>query len=132
MRQAQALERAPRASSAEIAIRAAGLRSLNDVLGPHIEKMKREDFCDVVAKAIRLGNLSEDAASMAMNLREWVRSDGDRRMPFPEWLAGEGGKRMSLLTQQWVRWALGEGTATAKRTTFHEWLLAGAPTAAPK
>jgi hypothetical protein len=119
MRRDHELNRAPRASGPEIAARAAGLRSLDAVMKAY-QEMNRHDFCDAVAIAAKSVNLSQDNASMAMSLREWVLSDGDRRMPFPEWLASEGRQHISSLNREWVGSALRE--KINRNMSFHEWL----------
>ena len=118
----QELERKPRASPEEIAQYAKQLTVLGGVARAY-DMMRRDDFCDVVLAAFREGNLSEQQASQASYVREWVLSGADRLTSFPEWLAtGEVLDRFAVLQREWLQAARQD--AAINRMSFHEWLAA--------
>jgi hypothetical protein len=117
LRKREALDKTQRASSQEKAERTARIRTMDDVVKAY-EKMRRDDFCEVVGSTVKAGNLSDADASSALHIREWVRCEGDLRMTFPEWLAGEGTQRLLLLNQEWL------SSGADPRTSFEEWWAA--------
>jgi len=123
-RHRQAIEQTSRASVAEIQMKAAQF-SPKELLGPAsaYNTMRRDDFCDVILTALREGSLSEEDATLAVYMREWVLSGGDLRTPFPEWLAsGEALDRLGVLQNEWIRAAFKD--AAIKRMSFNQWLAA--------
>ncbi len=116
-RQRQTLEQKPRASPEENTAHASHLRNIDDVMNAYV-KMKRADFCDVVAAVVRAGNLSDHDATFALHLREWVRCGADLRKSFPEWLEAEGRERILMLNREWLL------SGVDPRMSFNEWLAA--------
>jgi hypothetical protein len=117
LRQRQELDRAPRVSAATLAVQAQRLRTIDDVMNAY-NKMRREDFCDVVASVVRGGNLSHDAENMALYFREWVLSKADLQMvSFPEWLETDGRQRILSLNEEWLR------TCVDRHMSFNQWLV---------
>jgi hypothetical protein len=122
-RRRQAIERTPRASLAEIGLKAAQFSPRD--LGPgHLYNiMRRDDFCDVVITALRAGTLPDNDATFAVYLREWVLSGGDIRMSFVEWMeSGECLNRIGVLQNEWLSAASND--ATVKRMSLNQWLAA--------
>jgi hypothetical protein len=120
-RRRTAVEQRPRASLAEIGIKAAQYSPMH--VGPDsiYNTMRRDDFCDVVLTALRAGTLSETEATLAVYTREWVVSGSDLRTSFPEWLEAEGPQAMSSLSQEWLR------SEASQRTPFNDWYATRAP-----
>ena len=117
----QALERAPKATPAEIA------RYATEFTVDNVEKtycaMRRDDFCKVVLTALRVGNLSDDESALAVYIREWVLTNADERLSFPEWFAaGEGLARKALLDREWLE--ASSRDAAINRMSFNEWYSA--------
>jgi hypothetical protein len=113
LRQRLRLDQGPRASAAGNVERAARLRTIDDVTSA-CREMGSKDFCDIVLAAVRLGNLSKDGTSIALQLREWVITGAHLRTSFPEWLAVEGRERLALLNREWL-------ASPDRRMSFEEW-----------
>jgi hypothetical protein len=112
----QALERQTRATPAERHARVKRLRSSDDVHKAFSE-LRYADFSEVVAAAVLAGNFSDQDASHALHLRQWVRCGGAERTSFPEWMVSEGLEHFSKLNTEWLASGL-------TRTSFNEWLAA--------
>jgi hypothetical protein len=119
-RRRRALEQGPRATSEQLESEVERLRSINQLQLAY-NHLRHADFCDAVAEAVRRGNFSEDDATHAIHMREWVSSGGAWQGTFPEWLATEGRQHFLKLNGEWLR-------SGKKHTTFNDWLIGG-PTA---
>lgn len=117
--QRESIEAQPRMRPAEISSRISQLRTIDGAYQSY-SKMRRADFCDVIAGAVKAGNFSEDDASTALHLREWVRSGGDVKLSFPEWLEAEGSAHFLDLNRQWL--ASGD-----RNISFNDWLAKQEP-----
>jgi hypothetical protein len=109
-----AIEKMPRATTAENALRASRLKS-TDQLGEYYATMRRADYCDVVAEAVKARNFSDRDAGHALYTREWVRSGGALRMTFPDWMESEAREHILALNTKWLASGL-------RNTSFHDWL----------
>jgi hypothetical protein len=109
------LESSERIDESERRERAKTLSSIDAVKNAY-SKMKREDFCEMVAIAVAANNLSENDATTAMYLCEWTASKADWQLSFPEWLPSEGERRLAQLTDEWLKDKAG------KSLSFNQWL----------
>jgi hypothetical protein len=91
------------------------LQSTNGLIMAY-NRMRHSDFCDAVAEAVRRGNFSDDEATHAVYVREWVSCGAAWQTTFPEWLASAGQAHIMRLNTEWLR--CGE-----KHLSFNDWLV---------
>jgi hypothetical protein len=83
-------------------------------------RLRHSDFCDAVAEAVRRGNFSDDDATHAVYVREWVSSGAAWQTTFPEWLASAGRAHIMRLNSEWLR-------SGEKHLSFNDWLVGASP-----
>jgi len=114
-RRRRALEKGPRATPEQLEEEVDRLRSVNRLQMAY-NHLRHSDFCDAVAEAVRRGNFSDDDATHAVYVREWVSSGAAWQTTFPEWLASAGRAHIRRLNSEWLR-------SGEKHLSFNDWLV---------
>lgn len=117
-RRRRALEQGPRATAEQLEWEVDCLRS-GSRLEMAYHQLRHSDFCDAAAEAVRRGNFSDQDATQAVFMREWVSSGAASQTTFPDWLIGAGRAHIMKLNSEWLR-------SGEKHRSFNEWLV-GAP-----
>lgn len=116
-RRRRALEQGPRVTAEQLEEEVDRLRSVNQLQLAY-NRLRHSDFCDAVAEAVRRGNFSDDDATHAIYVREWVSSGGAWQSSFPEWFASHGRQHILKLNGEWLR-------SGEKHVSFNDWLVGG-------